>query len=109
MSSIRNILINFRAFWLDLDRDMVAVPLRETQGQNHFTGDSVLDTIALGVMTSMDRALADSFGGKVTATLTAANRKPERSSGVDLVWPTIACITTAAIVAPMRRKTGDAG
>jgi hypothetical protein len=88
---------------------MVAVALLETQGQNHFPGDSVLDTIALGVMASMGQPLAASCDGKVIATLRAANRKPGRSSGVDLVWPTIACITTTDMLARMRRKIGDSG
>lgn len=76
---IRNLLISFGLFWLSL---WLAVPLAWLFGRLNnriIYGDSVLDAIAMGVMTSMGQALAAGLAG-VAATLSTETLKPQRWS-----------------------------
>jgi hypothetical protein len=55
MSNLRNVLISFGAFWLSLlDRNMGFSGTSGNSRAKSFHADGALDTIALGVMTSMD-------------------------------------------------------
>jgi hypothetical protein len=132
---VRNLLITFGAFWLSrllvvlLSRPFLAV-------NNGITyGDSWLDAIALGIMTSMGRALAAAVGAGLVVFF-AASPKPERWAsivavlyllygsgsshwylpptrwdylwrGTDRVWPVIVCLAAAVIIARLRRTASE--
>jgi hypothetical protein len=137
MSAIRNILISFGVFWLSLwTVAPLGWPVAKlTNGIVY--GDGVLSALAMGVMTSMGRTLAAILAG-VLVTVIISGRKSElwalivavlyvvdaplrrhwfqtpTSSdrlwqGIDLVFPAIACIVAAFIVARLRRNRSNPG
>ena len=133
MSKVRNILISFGVFWLSLwvawilqwpsyDRLINAVVRDET----------VLSAVAMGVMSSMGRTFAAVLAG-VLVTVVAAGRKSHFWAlivavlyvvdapvlhhwgyaatawdrlwqSVDLLFPAIACILGAVVIAHFRAK-----
>jgi hypothetical protein len=79
MAWIRNLLISFGIFWLSL---WLVVPLAWLFGKVNsriIYGDSVLDAVAMGVMTSMGQAVAAALAG-VAATLAIGSPKSQRWS-----------------------------
>jgi hypothetical protein len=134
MSKVRNILISFGVFWLSV---WMAVPLTWLSGKLNdriIYGDSALEAIAMGMMTSLGRAFAAILAGAVV-TLIVAGRKPERWAfviailyvidapvrhhwhlpptgwdrlwqSVDLLFPAIVCIAAAFMTARFRRPRG---
>jgi hypothetical protein len=135
-SWVRSLLISLGAFWLSLQ---VAIPLaylfgKLTSGIIYI--DSIFNTIAMGVMTSMGRAVAAALAAAIV-TLSAASQKPERWAflvailylaksptmhwhlppttsdrlwqGAGVLWLALACIAVAIVTARLRRKWGDAG
>jgi hypothetical protein len=138
MTRLRNILICFGLFWLSL---WVVGPFSWLFGKLNdriIYGDSVLEAVAMGIMTSLGRTFVALLAGSVVA-LTVAGRKPERWAiivaslyvvdapvrhhwhlpatnwdrlwqSVDLVFPAIACIAAAFTTAHFQHKGagGDA-
>jgi hypothetical protein len=134
MVRVRNILISLGVFWLSL---WMVAPLgwpfsKLNDGITY--GDSVLDAVAMGVMTSFGRAFVAGLAGALVS-LTAAGRNPERWAfiiailyvvdapvrhhwhlpptgwdrlwqSVDLLFPAIVCIAAAFMTARLRRTRG---
>src|ERR1700735_349709 len=121
MSRVRNLLVAFGAFWFSL---WIVPWLAIAFGKlnSGIIYDSVwYEAIAMGMMTSMGRAVAASLAGAITA-MVVDDKKPERwalivaalyvvdapvrygrwhvsptpwdhlSRAVDLIWPAIACL-----------------
>jgi len=135
MPVVQNILISFGAFWLSL---WMVVPLSWLFGKldvRIIYGDSVLEAIAMGAMTSMGRSVAAIIAG-LLVTFAASGRKPERWAFViaslyvidapvrhrwqlgptawdriwqisDLLFPAFACVA-AAVATRLRRAIVDA-
>jgi len=132
MSAIRNILISFGVFWLSL---WTIAPLGWPFGKLNngiVYGDSVLSTLAMGLMTSMGRTLAAVLAGVLVTVVVSGRRSelwalivavlyvadaplryhwfssPTSSDrlwqGVNLVFPAIACIVAAVVTTRLRRK-----
>jgi hypothetical protein len=131
MAKFRNVLISFGVFWLSL---WMVVPFGWLFGKLNdrmIYGDSVLDALAMGMMTSLGRAFAAVFAG-VLVTLTVAERRPERWAfviailyvvdapvrqhwhlpptgwdrlwqSVDLLFPGIVCAAAAFLTVRFRR------
>jgi len=79
MPWIRNLLISVGIFWLSL---WLVVPLAWVFGKLNsriIYGDSVLDAVAMGLMTSMGQTVAAALAG-VAATLAIESPKPQRWS-----------------------------
>jgi hypothetical protein len=135
MTRLRNVLISLGAFWLSV---WMVVPFAWLFGKLNdriIYGDSVLAAIAMGVMTSLGRAVAAGVAGWIV-TLTTAGRKPERWAfiiailhvvdarryhwhlpptawdrlwqSVDLLFPAIVCIAAAFMTVRFRRARGGA-
>jgi hypothetical protein len=134
---VRNLLITLGAFWLSLQALVLFAWLFGRLNSRAIYGDGVLDAIAMGVMTSMGRAMTAALAAAIVA-LSAAGPKPERWAfivaalyvvdvpvrmhwhlpptawdrlwqSVDLLWPAFACVVVAIVTARLRRKWGDAG
>ena len=133
MARARSILLSFGAFWLSLWTVTWLALVFGKINDRIIYGDNLLDAIAMGVMTSMGRAIAASVGAIIT-TLAVGSRRPERWAlvvatlyvihppvrygrwhlptttwdhlwkAVDLIWPAIACTAVAVITARLRRK-----
>jgi len=135
MSNFQKLLITLGAFWLSLQTVVLLAWIFGKLNTGVIYGDGVLDAIAMGIMTSMGRALAAAFG-TVLVMRSVGSPKPERwafivaflyvlgtairlllhwhspprrwylwSQGVDLFWPAIVSITAAAVTAHLQRKT----
>jgi hypothetical protein len=135
MSNFQKLLITFGAFWLSLQTVVLFAWIFGKLNTGVIYGDGVLDAIAMGVMTSMGRALAAALGTAIVA-LSIDSPKPERwafivaflyvsgtairlllhwhspsrrwyllSLGTDLFWPAVVSIATAAATAHLQRKT----
>jgi hypothetical protein len=132
MPRVRNILITFGVFWLSLWTVAPLVWLFSKLNAGIIYGDSVLEAIAMGAMTSMGRSVAAILAG-LLVTFTADGRKPERWAlaiatlyvidapvrhhwhlgptpwdriwqTADLLFPALACIG-AAMTTRLRRET----
>lgn len=132
MSRIQNVLTSFGAFWASLwiARLLGAAPDKLINAV--IRDETVLSALAMGVLSSMGRSLAAALAG-ILVTLLIAGRKswlwalivavlyvidaPVRHhwgypatgwdrlwQSVDLVFPAIACITAALIIARLRGK-----
>lgn len=136
LSWVRNLLIALVAFWLSVWAATLLAWLFGRLSSGVIYGDGVLDAIAMGVMTSMGRAVAAALAAAIV-TLSAAGPKPERWAflvailyvvdasrmhwhlpprawdrlwqSVDLLWPALACAVVAVIIARLRHKWSDAG
>jgi hypothetical protein len=135
MSKVRNLLISLGAFWLSLQLTVLFAWFFGKLNERVTYGDSVFAAIAMGVMTSMGRALAAALAA-VLVTLLAISPKPHRWAfivallylvappvryhwavpptawyrlwqGVDRSWPVIACIFAAVITTRLQQKTGN--
>ena len=132
----RNFLITLGAFWLSLQVVVLFAWLFGRLNGGIIYGNSVPDAIAMGMMTSMGRAVAAALAAAIV-TLAVASQKPERwafmvailyavkaptmhwqvpprawdrlEQSVDVLWPAVACVVVANITARLRRKWGDAG
>jgi hypothetical protein len=132
MPMARNILISFGAFWLSVWTLTPLVWLSSKLNNKIIYGDSVLEAIAMGAMTSMGRSVGAIIAG-LLVTFTVDGRKPERWAFVvaalyvidvpvrhhwhlgptpwdriwqtaDLLFPALACIG-AAVTTRLRRET----
>lgn len=136
VSWVRNLLITLGAFWLSLQVLVLFDWLFGRLNSGISYGDGVLDAIAMGLMTSMGRAMAAAFAAALV-TLAAAGSKPERWAFIvavlyltraptmhwhvpprawdrlwqsaDVLWPALACAVVAIITVRLRHKWGDAG
>jgi len=126
--------MSFGVFWLSLWPVGLFTFLFDKLTGRIIYGDGLLNGIAMGVLTSMGRALAAIFAG-IFVTVAVAGRKSERWAfivaalyvvdapvhfywhlpptaferlwqSVNLFFPVIACIAAAAITARLRRKIG---
>lgn len=135
-SWVRNLLVALGAFWLSLQVVVLFAWLFGRLNSEITYRDGVLDAIAMGMMTSMGRAVAAALAAGLV-TLAAAGPKPERWAFIvailyltkaptqhwhvpprawdrlwqsaDLLWPAFACAAVAVITARLRHKWGDAG
>lgn len=134
MQVIQNILISFGAFWLSLWTVGPLVWLFSKLNDKIIYGDSVLEAIAMGAMTSMGRSVSAVLAG-LLVTFTASGRKPERWAFVvatlyvidtpvrhhwhsgptawdriwqtsDLMFPALACVAAAAATRLRRERLG---
>jgi len=133
MTWFRNLLISVGAYllsyWLVV---LITWPLSKITNRITY-GDSLFDTIAMGVMTSMGRAICAGIGA-VIVMFFVNSAKPQRWAwwvallyaafgphmhwqrtptfrdwlwqGVDRLWPAVVCVAVAAIIA--RRRRNDA-
>ena|SRR5690242_20471083 len=137
MSAIRSILISFGVFWLSL-WTVAPLGRPFAKLNNGITyGDSVISTFAMGVMTSMGRTVAAILAGILVTVIVSGRRSelwalivavlyavdaplrrhwfqsPTSSDrlwqGIDLVFPAVACIAAAFIIARLRRDRSNPG
>jgi hypothetical protein len=137
MSSIRNVLISFGAFWASLwVAGLLQWPLDKIVDINAIVRDeNVFSGILMGVMSSMSRTLAAVLAG-ILVTMVVASRKPRLWAlvvavlyvvdapvrhhwgypattwdrlwqSVDLVFPAVACILAGVITARLRGQRSD--
>jgi hypothetical protein len=126
MAYVRNILVSFGVFWLSLwVAPVLGWPLDKLTNRITYT-DTIFDALALGVINSLDRALAAILAG-VLVTVVVKGRKAELWAviiaglyllnapryhhlgpttswdrtwqDVAVVFPAIACVAAAAIAA----------
>jgi hypothetical protein len=137
MARLQNLLVSFGAFWLSLwVARFLAWPFAKLN-EGIVYGDGVSSALAMGVMSSMGRTLAAVFAG-VLVTVIVAGRKSELWAlivavlyvvdapvrhhwgypatawdrlwqTVDLVFPAVACIAAAFIIARLRRNRSNPG
>jgi len=133
---VRNLLITLGAFWLSLHVVVLFALLFGRLNRGVIYGDGVLDALAMGVMTSMGRAVAAALAAALV-TLAVDAKKPERWAftvailyvanaftqswgmpptawdrlwhGADVLWPALVCLVVAVVTARLGRKWGDAG
>jgi hypothetical protein len=132
LPTVRNILITFGAFWLSLWTVAPLGWLFDKLNAKVIYGDTVVEALAMGAMTSMGRSFAAILAG-LLVTFTADGRKPERWAlavatlyvidapvrhhwylgptpwdriwqASDLLFPALACIG-AAMTTRLRRET----
>jgi hypothetical protein len=130
----QNLLIAFGVFWLSLLPVGLLAGFFSKLNEGIRYGDSLYSGIAMGVMTSLGRAVAAVLAG-VLVTLAVSSRKPERWAlvlaalyvvdapvsfhwegtpmlfdrlwqSVSLLFPAVACLAAAAITARLRRSSG---
>ena len=137
MSWVRNLLISFGVFWLSGWTILLfAWPIAKiTNGIIY--GPGVLSAVAMGVVTSMDSAVAAALAA-VLATFAVPSPRPERwvfivamlyavDSGrfgrwhvpptawdhlwqaTTILFPAVACVSVAFVIAHLRRRSGRAG
>jgi len=135
MSRIQNVLTSFGAFWASLwiARLLGAAP--DKLINTVIRDETLLSALAMGVLSSMGRSLAAALAG-ILVTLLIAGRKswlwaiivavlyvidaPVRHhwgypatgwdrlwQSVDLVFPAIACIAAALVIARLRGKKSN--
>jgi hypothetical protein len=131
MSWIQKTLISFGVFWLSLwIAPVVGWPLDKLTSRITYT-DTVLNGFALGITNSLDRTIAAILAG-ILVTLVVSGRKPQlwacivavlyfltapryhwavTATGWDRLWqsvsavfPAVACVAAAFIVASLRRN-----
>jgi len=132
MSKIQKLLISFGVFWASLwVAAVLAQPLGKLTDRIVYR-DGVLDALAMGIMSSIGRAIAAAFAGAVI-TFVVPNRKPESWAlviaalylvaspvrhhwgspattwdrlwqGVDLLFPAVACVGAAVVSARLHRR-----
>ncbi len=131
---IRNLLIACGAFWLSLwTVGLLGGPFGKLNNSITYSDEYLLSAVAMGVMTSMGRAVASILAGAVVM-VSADSQNPERwasiiallyvidapvrygpyhiaptawdhlTRGVDLIFPGIACLLAVALIAHFRRK-----
>jgi len=136
MSWVRNLLISFGAFWLSGWTILLfAWPIAKVTNGIIY-GPGVLSAIAMGVMTSMDSAVAAALAA-VLVMFAVPSRRPEcwavivamlyvvdsRQFGrwhlpptardrlwqaTTILFPAVVCVTVAFVIAHLRRKSDHA-
>ncbi|MBZ5613310.1 MAG: hypothetical protein LAO23_04810 [Acidobacteriia bacterium] len=130
MSWIRNLFITFGAFWLSSQAAVLFIWLFAGLNSGITYGDSLLAAVAMGVMTSMGMAVAAAVAAALIMFLVASTRPQwwavvaallyamrgrghyhsylppttwdRWSQGADMLWPVIACVASALIIARFR-------
>ena len=130
---IRNFLVTFGAFWLSLWTVSLFSWLFGKLNEHFIYSDNVFSMVMMGVMMSMGRAVSAILAAAIVV-VSADSEKPERwayiiavlyvvdapvrygrwyvsptvldrlSRGVDRLFPAIACIIGAVVIAHFQRK-----